>query len=51
MSKIKLLAIALLSGVLLSLAWWDMLSAPLMLVAFVPLLWVEDFICKHEKEG
>lgn len=34
----------------MSLAWWDMLSAPLMLVAFVPLLCVEDFICRHEKE-
>lgn len=50
MSKVKLSALALLSGVLLSLAWWDMLLAPLMLLAFVPLLWVEDFICKHEKE-
>lgn len=40
----------MLSGLMLSLAWWDMMLAPLMLVAFVPLLWVESYISGHRKE-
>lgn len=50
MNKKKLSGVALLSGVMLSLAWWDMMFAPLMLVAFVPLLWVERYICENRKE-
>lgn len=48
MSKIKLLAIALLSGVLMTLSWaFNMAFAPLMLFAFVPMLWVEDYISNN----
>lgn len=51
MTKKRLLAIAMLSGVLLSVAWiGTMALAPLMLVAFVPLLWVEDYI-SHNNEN
>jgi hypothetical protein len=45
MSKKKLFLIALSSGVLLSLSWVNvMMFAPLILIAFVPLLLVEDYI-------
>lgn len=50
MSKRKLLLISGLSGLLLSLAWLDLLFAPLMLVAFVPMLWVEDYISKNNED-
>jgi apolipoprotein N-acyltransferase len=50
MSKRKLILISCLSGVLLSLAWLDLLFAPLMLVAFVPMLWVEDYISKNNED-
>ncbi|MBR5254616.1 MAG: apolipoprotein N-acyltransferase [Bacteroidales bacterium] len=50
MSKRKLILISCLSGVLLSLAWLDLLFAPLMLVAFVPMLWVEQYISKNNED-
>lgn len=51
MSKKRLLAIAMLSGVLLSVAWMGTMAfAPLMLVAFVPLLWVEDYISHNNED-
>lgn len=49
MTKKKLFLIALSSGVLQSLAWFHtMLLAPLMLVALVPLLKVEDYILQNQ---
>ncbi|MDO5760084.1 MAG: apolipoprotein N-acyltransferase [Bacteroidota bacterium] len=49
MTKKKLLLISLLSGVLQTLSWvGNMMFAPLMLLAFVPLLFVEDFILKNK---
>ena len=50
MTKKKLLLIAMLSGFLQFLSWFHtMLLAPLMLIAFIPLLWVEDYIlCNKE---
>lgn len=50
MSKKKLVLISCLSGLLLSFAWLDLLFAPLMLVAFVPMLWVEDYISKNNED-
>lgn len=49
MTKKKLLCIAMLSGVIQTLSWvCDMMFAPLMLFAFVPLLFVEDYILQHK---
>lgn len=51
MSKKKLFLIALSSGVLLSLSWVNvMMFAPLILVAFVPLLFVEDYISENNND-
>lgn len=51
MSKKKLFIIALSSGVLLSLSWVNvMMFAPLILVAFVPLLFVEDYISENNND-
>lgn len=50
MSKRKLLLISSISGLLLSLAWLDLLFAPLMLVAFVPMLWVENYIASNNED-
>ncbi|MBQ9312689.1 MAG: apolipoprotein N-acyltransferase [Bacteroidales bacterium] len=51
MTKKKLFIIAMTSGLLMCLAWADvMLLSPLTLVAFVPLLWVEDYIL-HNNEN
>ena len=50
MNKKKLVLISCFSGLLLSLAWLDLLFAPLMLVAFVPMLWVEDYISKNNED-
>lgn len=49
MTKKKLFCIALLSGVIQTLAWvGDMMFAPLMLFAFIPLLFVEDYILQNK---
>ncbi len=50
MNKGKLLLLSLLSGALLSLAWWDLALAPLMLVALLPLLWIEREICEEQNK-
>lgn len=48
MNKKKLFLIALSSGVLMSLAWVNvMMFAPLILISFIPLLWVEDYISNN----
>ncbi|MBP1630036.1 MAG: lnt [Bacteroidetes bacterium] len=47
MKKYQLLLIACITGVLLSLAWPTYGFSPLLLIAFVPLLWVEDYISKN----
>ncbi len=50
MNKKKLFLLSLFSGGVLSLAWWDLALAPLMLIAFLPLLWVEKQICERQNE-
>lgn len=50
MNKSKLFLISLLGGVLLSLAWLDLLFAPVMLVAFVPFLVVEEYLSRNLPE-
>ncbi len=50
MKKYKLFLISCLSGVLLSLAWPEKGFAPLLWVAFLPLLWVEDYISKDKSK-
>lgn len=49
MNKKKLILLSVLSGLILSFAWWDLMFAPLMLVAFVPLLLMEDGISNNLK--
>lgn len=49
MNKKKLILLSVLSGLILSFAWWDLMFAPLMLVAFVPLLLMEDSISNNLK--
>ncbi len=44
MKKYKLILIACLTGILLGLSWPDKGFSPLLLVAFLPLLWVQDYI-------
>ena len=51
MKKTRLLLLSVLSGLLLSVAWWDMAFAPLMLVAFVPLLLIESSISENLESG
>lgn len=47
--KLKLILGAILSGVLLSAAWLGV-SGLILLVAFVPLLYVEDYYLRHKAE-
>jgi len=47
MKKLHLFLIACLSGLLLSLAWPTYGFPPLLLIAFIPLLWIEDYISKN----
>lgn len=47
MKKIHLFLIACLSGLLLSLAWPTYGFSPLLLIAFIPLLWIEDYISNN----
>ena len=49
MNKKRLILLSVLSGLILSFAWWDLMFAPLMLVAFVPLLLMEDSISNNLK--
>ncbi|MEE0899850.1 MAG: hypothetical protein UIM25_03045, partial [Bacteroidales bacterium] len=49
MNKKRLILLSVLSGLILSFAWWDLMFAPLMLVAFVPLLLMEDGISNNLK--
>lgn len=48
MKKYKLFIIACLTGVLLALAWPSYGFAPLLFIAFTPILWVEDYISKNK---
>ncbi|MFA6806241.1 MAG: apolipoprotein N-acyltransferase [Bacteroidales bacterium] len=48
MKKYKLFIIACLTGVFLALAWPSYGFAPLLFVAFTPLLWVEDYISRNK---
>lgn len=48
MNKKKIFAIVMVSGLLQTLSWSaTMVLAPLILVAFVPLLWFEDYVLEH----
>lgn len=51
MSKSRLFLVACSSGVLLSLAWLELNFAPLMLIAFVPLLWMENILAENKIGG
>ncbi|MCK9163639.1 MAG: apolipoprotein N-acyltransferase [Bacteroidales bacterium] len=48
MKKYKLFIIACLTGVFLALSWPSYGFAPLLFVAFTPLLWVEDYISRNK---
>lgn len=48
--KYQLFLIACCSGFLLSLGWPEKGFAPLLLIAFVPLLWVEDYIATDKEK-
>lgn len=51
MTKKKLWLLALLSGLLQSLAWFHtMLLAPVMLIALVPLLKIEDYVLQNQEK-
>ncbi|MFA8300469.1 MAG: apolipoprotein N-acyltransferase [Hyphomicrobiales bacterium] len=45
--KIHLVALSVLSGLLLSFAWPVGGFAPLLFIGFIPLFFVEDYICKN----
>ncbi|MFA9391839.1 MAG: apolipoprotein N-acyltransferase [Prolixibacteraceae bacterium] len=46
--KLKLISAALFSGILLSLAWVGF-SGLFLLIAFIPLLWVDNYFIRHRK--
>ncbi len=48
MKKYRLILISCFTGILLSLAWPDKGFSPLLLIAFIPLLWVEDYIANDK---
>ncbi|MFA6932243.1 MAG: apolipoprotein N-acyltransferase [Bacteroidales bacterium] len=48
MKKYELFLIACLTGILLAFAWPTLGFAPLLFIAFTPLLWVEDYISKNK---
>lgn len=48
MKKYKLFLFSCLTGLLLAFAWPTFGFAPLLFIAFTPLLWVEDYISKNE---
>ncbi len=51
MSKKKLILLSLLSGILMTLAWVKVMSFGfIMLVAFIPLLFMEDYIAHNNKD-
>ena len=50
MKKYQLFLIACSTGILLSLGWPDKGFAPLLLAAFVPLLWVENYIATDKEK-
>jgi len=52
MSKKKLILLSLLSGVLMTIAWINVMSLGfVMLVAFIPLLFMEDYIAHNNNDG
>ena len=48
MNRYRLIINSAISGVLLSMAWFEWCSGLVILIAFVPLLWVEDHIYKNK---
>jgi apolipoprotein N-acyltransferase len=48
--KRHLLFISLLGGIILSLAWPERGFAPLLLIGFIPFLFIEDYILKHRAD-
>ncbi|MDD4683843.1 MAG: apolipoprotein N-acyltransferase [Bacteroidales bacterium] len=50
MKNYKLFIIACLTGVLLALAWPSYGFAPLLFIAFVPILWVENYISNNKSK-
>lgn len=51
MKKIHLIGLAVLSGLLLSAAWQTNYLVPLIFVAFVPLLFVQDYVGNPKNSG
>ncbi len=47
MKRVKLILIALLGGLILSLAWPERGFAPLLFIGFIPFLFIEDYILKN----
>lgn len=47
MKKYQLILISLLSGVLLSLAWPSYGFSPVLFIALIPFLWIEDYISNN----
>lgn len=48
MKKSSLFTLAVLSGILLTLPWYQQFSGVIILIAFVPLLFIEDYIYKTQ---
>ncbi|PLX23008.1 MAG: apolipoprotein N-acyltransferase [Marinilabiliales bacterium] len=49
MTKLQRYFLSLLTGILLSLSWYQQFSGIFCLAAFIPLLFVEDFFYQHKK--
>ncbi len=50
MNSRKLLLLSLLSGLLLSPAWYEWGNGLILAVALIPLLFAEDYLCQHKTE-
>lgn len=48
--KFKFFLLAIVSGLLLSLGWFEWGTGLLLLIAFVPLLWIEDYFFENKKQ-
>jgi hypothetical protein len=50
MKKTSRFTLAILTSILLILPWYQQFSGIIILVAFIPLLFIEDYIIKHRKK-
>lgn len=49
MNRIKLLLLSIASGCLLSVPWLTASFSYVLLLAFIPLLWADELICRHQE--